>query len=97
QTTVSVGGGMEAMRSPRGDEVFYRSLNGERMFAAPVSTSPALKIGTPVQLFQGRYYIAPTGSPRAQFDVSADGQRFLMIAPVATNDGAPARPRIVVV
>ncbi len=67
------------------------------MFAVPVTNSPALKVGTPVQLFQGRYFIAPTGSPRPQYDVSADGQRFLMLAPTAGTDAALARPRIVVV
>jgi eukaryotic-like serine/threonine-protein kinase len=97
QATVSVGGGMEAMWSARGDEVFYRSLNGDRMFAAPVTTVPTFKVGTPVQLFQRRYYVAPSGSPRPQYDVSADGQRFLMLAPTTGTDAALARPRIVVV
>jgi serine/threonine-protein kinase len=97
QATVSVGGGMEAMWSARSDEVFYRSLNGDRMFAVPVTASPTLKVGTPVALFQRRYYIAPTGSPRPQYDVSADGQRFLMLAPTTGTDAALARPRIVVV
>jgi serine/threonine-protein kinase len=97
QTTVSVGGGMEPMWATRGDEMFYRSLNGDRMFAVPVTTGPALKVGTPVQLFQGRHYIAPTGSPRPQYDVSSDGQRFLMLASTTGTDASLARPRIVVV
>ncbi len=96
-TTVSDGGGVEAVWSPRGDEVFYRSPNGDRMFAVPVTSSPALKVGTPVQLFQGRYFIAPTGSPRPQYDVSADGRQCLMLGPPAGADAALARPRIVVV
>ena len=97
QATASVGGGMEAMWARRGDEVFYRSLSGDRMFAVPVTSSPTLKVGTPVQLFQGRYFVAPTGSPRSQYDVSADGQRFLMLAPTTGTDASLARPRIVVV
>ena len=79
QVTVSVGGGRERCWARNG-EVFYRSPNGERMFAVSVATEPALRVGAPVQLFQGRYYIAPTGSPRPQYDVTADGKRFLMLA-----------------
>ena len=61
------------------DEVFYRSLNGDRMFAVPVATNPTLKVGTPAELFQGHYFVHTGGSPRPQYDVSADGQRFLML------------------
>jgi len=50
----------------------------------------------PMQLFQGPYYVSPTGSPRAQYDVTADGRRFLMLAPSGA-DAPFARRRIVVV
>jgi hypothetical protein len=51
-----------------------------------------------VELFRGSYFVAPTGSPRAQFDVTRDGQRFLMLKPVAPdNRTSPMVPRIVVV
>ena len=79
QVTVSVQGGMEPTWAGNGD-VFYRSLDGTRMFVASITTSPKLMVGTPVQLFEGRHYIAPTGSPRAQYDVTSDGQRLLMLA-----------------
>jgi serine/threonine-protein kinase len=93
---VSVDGGREPMWAANGD-VFYRSLNGERMFAVSAQTAPKLGVGTPMQLFQGPFYIPATGSPRPQYDVSADGQRFLMLAAAASNDAAAARSRIVVV
>jgi hypothetical protein len=96
QQTVSVGGGMEPMWASNG-EVFYRSLNGEQMFVVPVTTSPTLKVGAPKQLFQGHHYIAPTGSPRPQYDVSSDGQRIVMLAPAAGTDASGARARIVIV
>jgi hypothetical protein len=63
------------------------------MFAVSMATAPTLKIETPVQLFQGHDYVAATGSPRPQYDVTADGQRFLML----TADAYAARPRLVVV
>jgi eukaryotic-like serine/threonine-protein kinase len=93
---VSTGGGREPMWAANGD-LFYRSLNGERMFAVTAQTTPKLKIGTPVQLFQGRYYIPATGSPRPQYDVTADGQRFLMLANNTGTDSTADRSRIVVV
>jgi serine/threonine-protein kinase len=92
QQIVSVGGGREPAWSPNG-EIFFRSLAGDRMFAAPASNSPDLRIGTPVTLFEGRYYVAPTGSPRRQYDVTPDGQRLIMLTPGNTASG----PRAVVV
>ena len=65
--------------------------------AVPVATAPTLKIGTSVELFQGPYYVSPTGSPRAQYDVTADGQRALMLAPSPDTNNSRPRPRVVVV
>jgi serine/threonine-protein kinase len=96
QVTVSVGGGREPMWIDNGD-LFYRSLNGDRMFAVSAPTAPTLKVGTPVLLFQGPYYVSPTGSPRPQYDVTADGQRFLMLRPSRGPDSSGERDRIVVV
>ena len=48
-------------------------------------------------LFEAPYYISPTGSPRPQYDVTPDGQRFLMLATGRGADASAARPRIVVV
>jgi Tol biopolymer transport system component len=96
QVTVSVGGGREPVWANNGD-LFYRSLTGERMFAVSVPTEPALKVERPVELFQGPYYISPGGSPRPQYDVMPDGQRFLLLASVPGTNTSGARPRMVVV
>ena len=96
QVTVSVGGGREPLWAKNGD-VFYRNLTGERMFVVPVATEPKLKVGTPVQLFQGPFYLPATGSPRLQYDVAADGQRLLMLTTRSSTGSSPARPRIVIV
>ena len=95
QVTVSVGGGQEPVWAKNG-EVFYRSLPlaGNRMFGVSVMAGPTLKVATPALLFQGPYYFSPTGSPRAQYDVTADGKRFLMLT---SATGSDVRPRIVVV
>jgi serine/threonine-protein kinase len=47
-----------------------------QVMVAPVTTKPVLSIGTPTRLFEGNYY---TTWPARTFDVTADGQRFLMI------------------
>jgi hypothetical protein len=93
--TVSVGGAHEPVWGKNG-EVFYRNLRGDRMFAARVTTRPKLAVDKPEELFEGAYYIAPSGSPRPQYDVTADGQRFLMITR-GTDTGAAQRDRLVIV
>jgi hypothetical protein len=93
QQIVSVGGGREPMWAANG-EIFYRSPAGDRMFAVPVESGPVPRIGTPAPLFGGQYYIAPTGSPRRQYDVTADGQRMLMLTAAQAGTG---RARVVVV
>ncbi len=96
RVTVSAGGGREPVWSRNG-EVFYRSLRGDRMFAVSAGTTPTLKVGPPVPLFDTPYYTSPTNSPRPQYDVSPDGQRFLMLATGRGADGSSAGGRIVVV
>lgn len=51
--------------------------------------------GQPQQLFESPDLIQLGGAPI--YDVSADGQRFLTIAPVQDNDGEPEPPKIRVV
>ena len=93
---VSIGGAQESFWGKNG-EVFYRNLRGDRMFAARVTTRPTMTVGKPEEVFQGAYYIASSGSPRPQYDVTADGQRFLMITRGAGSRSEPGRERLVVV
>lgn len=65
RATVSVNGGVEPQLARTG-EVFYRNAAGDRMFGVTTSTRPALSVGKPTLVFQGSYYVAPTGSPRPQ-------------------------------
>ncbi len=95
RVTVSVNGGVEPRWAPNG-EVFYRNAAGNRMFSVSTTTTPTLTVGKPILLFEGSYYVSPTGSPRAQYDVTADGKRFLMLAS-APAGAAGGRARFVVV
>jgi hypothetical protein len=55
RAAVSIGGGREPVWPPSGDEIFYRSIDGERMMAVSVRTEPTLMIGQPRTLFQGQF------------------------------------------
>ena len=54
------------------------------LFAVPVSLTPSFSAGTPTKLFQSPRLRSGT---LAQYDVSADGQRFLIVEPIG---GVPA-------
>ena len=71
---ISTEGGEEAVWAPSGKELFYRS--GDRMMAVEITTEPTFTNGTPQLLFDGEYL---RYGPRAVYDVTPDGQRFLMI------------------
>jgi hypothetical protein len=58
---------------------------------------PTLKVATSVELFRGPDYVVQTGSPPPQYDVTSDGQRLLMLAPIPDLNTFSLRPRIVVV
>jgi len=70
---ISTEGGQEAVWA-RSGEIFYR--NGGRMMAVEVSTEPTFTAGTPKLLFEGEFQ---SYGPRAVYDVTPDGQKFLMI------------------
>jgi serine/threonine-protein kinase len=90
QVTVSVGGGTKPVWTANG-ELFYRNLAGDRMMSVSLATEPALMVGPPQVVFQERYPLFP--SLRADYDVTDDGKRFLMV----TDGTTPAAPRINIV
>ena len=74
---VSTGGGTQPSLSGNGKEVFYR--NGNRMMAVEVRTAAAsIELSQPKLLFE-RPYSYGAGITIANYDVTADGQRFLMV------------------
>jgi hypothetical protein len=74
---VSAGGGIEPVWSPTGKEIFYRSTDGSKLFVVDVTTEPTFRSGTPRALFEGRFALG--ASYWADYDVSRDGSRFLML------------------
>ena len=73
---ISADGGTEPMWGSNGKELFYR--NGDKMMVVSIETEPTLKAETPRLLFEGSYTYGYGGWP-ASYDISPDGQQFLMI------------------
>jgi len=71
-------GGGEPVWSPDGSELFYRS--GDKMMVVTVETEPTFRVGKPEELFEGSYTISAVNPGYLQYyDISQDGQQFLMI------------------
>lgn len=81
---VSKDGGLIALWQRDGRDLFYLSLDGQ-MMAVDVGTSGIFQAGVPKALFK-----VPTGV--VFWDATADGKRFLMAAPSATNQTAQPPP-----
>jgi len=77
---VSTDGGVEPIWSPKGDELFFRALDG-RMMAVKSSPGPTWNAGVPQRLFDARAY-------ENGFAVSPDGQRLLMMPLIASEQSA---------
>jgi Tol biopolymer transport system component len=88
---ISTEGGTEPVWNPNGRELFFRS--GDKMMAADVTTHPSFSAGKPKMLFEGPFEPAPTTFPN--YDVSPDGQRFLMLKLVEQAEAAPTQINVV--
>jgi Tol biopolymer transport system component len=88
---ISTEGGTEPAWNPNGRELFYRS--GDRMMAVDIATQPGFAAGKPRMLFEGPYEPAPITNPN--YDVSPDGQRFLMLKPVEREQAVPTQINVV--
>lgn len=62
------------MWSPAGGELFFRT--GDAMMAVLVQEEAAISFGSPERLFEGTFGRDRNG---AAYDVTRDGQRFVMV------------------
>jgi serine/threonine protein kinase len=67
--------------------------SGRKIMAVEIATKPGFTAGKPRVLFEGEYLPTPGTFPN--YDVSPDGQRFLMIKPNDAGDAAPAQINVV--
>jgi len=88
---ISTDGGTEPMWNRNGRELFYRSA--DKMMAVDIAAQPNFSAGKPRMLFEGPYVPTPVFFPN--YDVSPDGQRFLMIKPVEQAQAAPTQINVV--
>ena len=79
QWQVSHEGGIQPRWSRDGKELFY--VEGETLIAVSVSTEPTFEMGAATRLFSDPH-LALNNRVRPQYDVSAHGQRFVMLETV---------------
>ena len=78
---ISKGGGTDPRWRGDGKELFYVASDG-KLVSVDISAKPVFKVGAPRPLFQ-----LPPGI--IGFEVTADGRRFLIGAPLAQNASVP--------
>ena len=88
---ISTEGGTEPVWNPNGRELFYRS--SDKMMAVEITTQPSFSAGKPRVLFEGRYEPTPATFP--DYDITPDGQRFLMLKPAEAGEAAPTQINVV--
>ena len=89
---ISSEGGTEPVWNPNGRELFYR--NGSKMMVVDVAVQPSFAAGKPRLLFEAQQYLpSPATSPN--YDVSADGQRFLMLKSSEAGEAALTQINVV--
>jgi hypothetical protein len=83
---VSAGGGYEPRWGPNGKELFYVSLD-RALQSVDVNLEGVFSYKPPRPLFAVNMYVRELNS--RSYDVSSDGQRFLMIRGTPASAGAP--------
>jgi len=74
---VSTDGGTEPVWARNGRELFYRS--GRKLMSVEITTNPAFVARNPKTLFESDYQPNVVVFGRQNYDVTPDGQRFIMI------------------
>jgi dipeptidyl aminopeptidase/acylaminoacyl peptidase len=85
---VSTRGGIEPVWARDGQELFYRE--GDKLMVVDLGDGAELEPRAPEVLFEGRFRKTRWGAETANYDVSADGSRFLMV-----QDRNRERPKVI--
>jgi hypothetical protein len=96
---ISTGGGRTPAWAPDGRDLFF--VNRTSMMAVTVQLTPTFSAGNPTKLFDGPSILldgrfTATGTLRT-YDVSRDGQRFLMIKENTGSSEGSAPPASMIV
>jgi len=94
---ISTEGGSGVAWSPKGNEIFYRTgPQSEKRMAVDVQTQPTFSAGKPRLLFEAPMVsVQPLGGLAADYSVSPDGQRFLMVRATEQPQTAAAQINVV--
>ena len=85
---ISAGGGQEPRWRGDGKELFYLAPDGT-MMAVPVNPGSSFAAGKPAVLFQAHPHQQVSAVDLFHYDVSGDGQRFLINTQPAAIEAAP--------
>jgi serine/threonine-protein kinase len=93
---ISTAGGTRPAWARNGRELFYFDPHGALM-VVPIQAGKTLIAGSPAKLLEAKYLAGGGGTPGRTYDVSLDGQRFLMIKDALADSPTLESARIVVV
>ena len=79
---VSTGGGVQPLWARNGRELFYR--DGDALIVVSIQTDSSFTQGNPEVVFEDKYVGGLTGR---SYDISPDGERFLMIRQAGDASG----------
>jgi Tol biopolymer transport system component/tRNA A-37 threonylcarbamoyl transferase component Bud32 len=84
QIQITPNGGAQVRWNPNGKELFF--VSEDALYSAPVSTGQEFRAGAPRELFRDGDLRSAAARPR--YDVSPDGERFLLIESASEEDEA---------
>jgi serine/threonine-protein kinase len=93
---VSTAGGTRPLWARSGQELFYVAPTGALMRVG-VERDPSWAATTPTLLVKAGYFTTPGGFFGRTYDISPDGQRFLMIKEGDGSDQTAAAQSLIVV
>jgi eukaryotic-like serine/threonine-protein kinase len=93
---VSTAGGTRPLWAPGGQELFYVAPTGALMRVG-VERAPSWAATTPTLLVKDGYFTSPAGFFGRTYDISPDGQRFLMLKAGGGPDQAVVPTSLIVV
>jgi serine/threonine-protein kinase len=74
---VTTDGGREPVWDPSEKELYYRDDNGDKLFKVSILTEPAVQVGSPELLFEGRFFGSSNWG--RNYDISPQGDFFILI------------------
>jgi serine/threonine-protein kinase len=93
---ISTAGGAKPLWARNGRELFYFDPGGVLM-AVAIQAATTFSAGNPAKLLDAKYFVGGPNVGGRTYDVSPDGQRFLMIKDNASGNPGAASANMVVV